>query len=263
MRRITRPPARRRSQTHGSAKRRRHTNFTAIALRRFGLKQFGAQQNLAALAFLFATFILVVLLAAPGYTIKSVDVVGNQGTALQDVQDAVQFAMGVNVFLLHTADVAGAVMRISGVEAADARVLLPDRLQITIKDARPEIAWISASLVYWLDASGVVREPPAGEPDRRITIKDLTGRSYQKGDKVDVDVVRAAQQLSVLMQRDIQVFEYQRDGEIIAVGNQGWRAVFNALGNLNLQADALQRILDSGRTIAYVDVRVPSMVTYR
>ena len=99
-------------------------------------------------------------------------------------------------------------------------------------------------------------------PDEKLTIRDVSGRLYQKGDQVDKSALDGASQLSMLMPREILEFEFLREGELTVVSNQAWRALFNTREDLGVQVSALRRVM-SNHSAMYVDVRVPNMASYR
>jgi hypothetical protein len=72
-----------------------------------------------------------------------------------------------------------------------------------------------------------------------------------------------AQQLSLLLPREIQSFEFQRDGELIVVSNQGWSALFNTRADLSQQVSTLQMTLGGVHVAGLLDVRVPGVVGLR
>ncbi len=215
--------------------------------------------TMAALAVLVV--LLLNLLTSPSYIINDIIVKGNQGTSTQDVQDAASFVLGRSAFLVRTSAVREAVTALQGISRAEVRVSLPNRLEITLSDTRPEVMWVAAdNVVLWVDKSGLVRDQAAVEQDRRIMVRDLSGRTYAKGDKVDAGALAAALQLGVSIPKYIQHFEYQREEEITVVSPQGWRALFNTHDSLEAQITALQRFLASGRAASLIDVRVPDRV---
>ena len=221
----------------------------------------GAQQSLAAFAIAGLMVILLALLVLPEYSVKTIGVKGNQGMSTDDLVAAVSFVRGSNAFLLRTQDIVAALRSLSGVEKAEARVVLPDRVEITVKDVRPDVMWQAGSQVVWVDNKGIVRDQPPVLPERKLTVTDLSGRTYKKDDQIDRLAVLGAQQLSVLMQRELAGFEFQREGELILVSNQGWRAQFSTRGDLNKQVDALRKF-QSSRSALFVDVRVPGSISY-
>jgi len=268
MRTTTRPAARRRSQTRSGRRSRRTTRSYVrvplqVGLKALALPAWGVQRTLAAVATVVLAVILVTLFVSPRYAIADVVPEGNEGVATQDVIDATAFARKQNAFLLRTAEVEAVVRKLPGVVSARARVLLPDRLLITVSDTRPSVAWVSGSLVYWIDQNGVVLDPQTVTTERLLTIKDLSGRAYRTGDKVDLAAIATAQNLMLKMPREVQGFEYQREGDLIVVGNQGWRAQFSTWGDLNQQVNALLYTLNTVRGISFIDVRTPDRVTYR
>ena len=129
MKTAVRRPARRRSQTKlGKRNSRRPKSYVTAPVRRAKFKlrlpSLGAQRNVAAFAVSCMIVVLLAMLVLPDYGIKQIVVKGNQGTAAQDVEDAVGFVRGRNAFLLRTADISAIVAKLPGVLKAQARISL-------------------------------------------------------------------------------------------------------------------------------------------
>jgi hypothetical protein len=259
-------PARARSQTRSTGRRSKpHGSYATIPLQRTArlvLPKLGMERSASLFASALLTVVLLALLVLPHYAVETIEIGGNMGTPTEDIEAAVEFAQGHNAFLLRTSDVVAAVMALPGVEKVTARVLLPGTLRLDLKDARPEVLWLAGSQALWVDSLGIVRDQPPVEPERKLTIKDISGRSYQRGDQIDKSALAAAQQLGILMPRDIQGLEFQREGELYVVSVQGWRALFNTRGDLEKQVNAVRRAVASITGITYIDVRVPEVISY-
>ncbi len=266
MKTTVRRPARRRSQTKLGNRSRRPKSYVTAPLKRvrlrFRLTSLGVQRNAAAFAAICLVVILLAILILPDYSIKSVIVKGNQGTATQDLQDVVGYVRGRNAFLLRTRDIEASAKTLPGVQQVKARISLPDRLELVVQDSRPEVLWIAGGQALWVDANGFVRDQPVIEPEQKLTIRDVSARVYAKGDQVDKSALSGANQLSLLLPREVQEFEFQRNGEVTVVSNQAWRALFNCREDLTVQVNALRRIL-ANHSALFIDVRVPSMTSYR
>ncbi len=262
-----RSTTRRRSQTHRTGKPSRGSGaYATIPLQkmaRIAWPALGVQRSAALFASACLALVLLALLMMPEYAISSIVIKGNQGTATQDLESAVSFVQGRNAFMVRSRDIVKAVMALSGVEKVQAHISLPGRLEIVVKDTKPEILWLTNSQSLWLDAQGVVRDQPATQPELKLTIKDVSGKVYGKGDRIDKAALAGAQKLSVLMPRDIQSLEYQREGELTVIGVPGWRALFNTREDLEPQITALRRTLATVPGAVYLDVRAPSVVGYR
>lgn len=260
-------PVRKRSQTHAVRRKSTVRQFSVAPikarLKALALPAWSIQRALAALIAVVCLFALLSLFVSPGWAITSIDVQGNEGVATQDIVDAASFVSGRNAFVLRTAEVVKAIKAIPAVTGVDVGVQLPDTLLVTITDTRPDVAWLSGNLLYWVDNNGVVLEPKAPTAERRLTIRDLNSQTYQKNDVVDAQAIQAAQKLMALAPKDIQSFEYQRQGELIVVGAKGWRAQINTRGSLNEQLKTLRKVLAALPAVTYVDVRVPSLPTYK
>jgi cell division septal protein FtsQ len=258
-------PARRRSQTRLAGRRpRRPGSYASIPFKRVArhlLPSLGMQRGTSLFVCLGLAILLTALMVMPDYTIKEINIKGNLGTPSEDLQAAAGFARGSNAFLLRTSDVVSAVMTISGVQKAEAHVNLPGRLEITVTDARPDVLWQTSSQTLWVDSNGTIYDRPPVEPERKLTVKDVSGRVYRSGDQIDKTVLATAQQISITMPHDIQGFEFQREGELTVVSNQGWSALFNTRADLQPQMNALHSTLNSGRTAGLLDVRVPNVVS--
>lgn len=255
------------TQTRRKTRSPRHSGSYAsiplAAVARVALPKLGGQRSLALAVSLCLGLMLIGMVALPAYAIGQVDIRGNLGTPTEDLYEAVGFAHGANAFLLRSQDVAAAVMAVTGIEAVHVQIALPGRLVITVKDAQPEVFWQTSSQTLWVDSKGVIYEQPAMTPERKLTIKDVSGKVYKKGDRVDASALSGARELNVLLARDIQEFEFQRDGELMVVSTQAWKALFNTRSDLEPQLAALRKTISSVPKVTYIDVRVPSLVSYK
>lgn len=206
---------------------------------------------------------LIGLLALPQYAIAQIEIKGNQGTPTDELRDAVGFARGANIFLLRSRDVAEAVKSVPGVEGVNVNVTLPGTLTIKVKDVKPEVFWQTNSQTLWVDAKGVVYEQPALSIERKLTIQDYSGRVYKRGDRVDQSVIDGARELSVRLGNEVKGFEFQRDGELTVVSSKGWKAQFSTRSSYEPQLAALRKTLSTVSGVGHIDVRVPSLVSYR
>jgi cell division septal protein FtsQ len=264
MKSVVRRPARRRSATRIARRNKRGVSSPlSVSLGKVSLPKVGARRNGMLVAIAFLGVLALSLLGLPVYAVSDIEVVGNQGTATADIQEAAGFVLGRNAFLVRSRDVEAAVEELSGVVSAEASVSLPGRVRITVTDTRPDVAWLSNGILYLVDRNGTIREQGNSDPAKMLRIRDMSGRLYQKGDKVDERAVQAALNLALILPREIQDFEWQRANELSVISGQGWRALFDTRDDLNVQVDALRRVLSSGRNATAIDVRVPSMPAYR
>jgi hypothetical protein len=261
-----RRPARKRSQTHLDGRQRQKRSgrsYASISLSRLALPSLGAQRSTALGAIAALVLLLVTILVWPLYRVAEVQVVGNQATATQSIENAVSYARGISIFLIRSAGIEQSVRSLTGVDKVDVHAVLPNRLVINVVDTRPEVVWLAGGATFWVDKKGTVNETVAARPEQAIVINDLSGRTYATGDSVDPAAVQTALQLKVMMPSEIQGFEFFRDYELILVSTQKWRAVFSTRDDLSAQVEALRQAASRVRAAAMFDVRVASMVTYR
>ncbi len=245
---------------------RRRGSYATLPLARaaaLALPKLGPQRSLALSLCVFLAVMLVGLLALPNYAIAQIEIKGNQGTPTDDLRDALGFAKGANAFLLRTRDVATAVKEVPGVEDVSVRVSLPGKLTVRVTDVKPEVFWQTNSQTLWVDAKGIVYEQPAVTSERKLTIQDYCGRTYKTGDRVDPSALSGARELSVLLGSEVKGFEFHREGELTVVSAKGWKAQFNTRSGLEPQLAALRKTLSTVQGVAHIDVRVPSLVSYK
>lgn len=263
---MTAKPTTRRAPVKPRLSRRRNGSYATLPLARaarLALPKLGPQRSLALSISIFLAVMLIGLLALPQYAIAQIEIKGNQGTPTDELRDAVGFAKGANIFLLRSRDVAEAVKSVPGVEGVNVNVTLPGTLTIKVKDVKPEVFWQTNSHTLWVDAKGVVYEQPALSIERKLTIQDYSGRVYKRGDRVDQSVIDGARELSVLLGNEVKGFEFQRDGELTVVSSKGWKAQFNTRSSYDPQLAALRKTLSTVSGVGHIDVRVPSLVSYK
>ena len=195
------------------------------------------------------------------FQVRSVDVVGNVLLGRAEVEQAAAVS-GANIFWIDRDQVAARVRALPLVQRVTVTAALPDDMQISIVERQPAAFWVTADQSYLVDAEGVILKAVdaetqqaracAGQPcDPRLaplpTVAQLDDRPLALGDRVDASALASSARLaSVLPGIGVQPvgFQWGRDAGLEVPTRDGWRARFDAAGDVDQQVVALRAIRD-------------------
>lgn len=103
---------------------------------------------------------------------------------------------GYHIFFIDPQEVAMRVVALPDIALAKVRIALPDQAIIEVQERKPHLLWQAGEEVYPLDATGAVLSPQAVEAT--ITIHDLEGQPLKPGERVDRQILRAAEAYQAL-----------------------------------------------------------------
>ena len=224
--------------------------------------------TLAALGWAFAT---------DTFRVRNVEVNASSNAVRQAIEDtlapgcpevapgAVQCAegqLGSNELTLSAAEVQRQVKAIPLVKSASVKTVLPDRLRIDVVERQPEVAWVVGTQVFRVADDGVVIDQ--GSPNGlKVVIGQVGGDPVKPGDKVDLDVIKAAEELQDQLPSTLGIpakrIQYSPADGLAVVTDQDLVAMFGPPDNLNLKMAELQRVVqlakDKKATLSFVDLR--------
>jgi len=141
---------------------------------------------------------------------------------------------GPNVFRVHATAMADAIRALPSVESAEVWVALPDRVEITVHERQPLLAWQTTESAYLVDIAGAILSvaPPGGAfpvvDDRREASASLT-----VGERLDEVDLAAARLLLTTTPADLGSSSSaltltidDEDGFSLVSAAPAWRAVF-------------------------------------
>ncbi len=219
------------------------------------------------------------------FNARSVGIAGNVLLSENEVE-RIAAVNGANLLWLDRRAAEARLAALPVVERVEVAPILPDRVDVRVVERQPVGFWISGDTTYLVDRDGVVlkaldgaSDAPracAGQPcDPRVAttfpvVVQADGQPVAPGMRVPVGVLMASARLAPLLaQADVQVqrFEWGRDLGLEAGTSQGWRARFDAAGNLEEQVAALQTIraylAREKRSADVIDVRFDNRPYFR
>ena len=129
----------------------------------------------AVLAALAGTAMYAVL-TSPRYAVQTVEAEGVQALSSMDVE-ALAAVDGQPIWFVEADEIAARVAQSPYVERAKARLVLPDRVQVTVLERKPEVRWLHNGVAYAVTWDGRVVDqvqPAAAEPLTLTTTDTLS-----------------------------------------------------------------------------------------
>jgi cell division protein FtsQ len=140
------------------------------------------------------------------FTITDVQVTGAQ---ILQPETVVELAgvTGQSVWFVDTTGITERLKVSPYVEQARVSVEIPDRIEITLVERRPEVRWQLGGTRYLVDATGLVLGVDSSLPlSNTLVIEDRSiDRLIKPSDRLDPDVLKLAQTLAVRLPQELQV----------------------------------------------------------
>lgn len=152
---------------------------------------------------------------------------------------ALPTAGSTNVFLLRTGDMRRRLESLPGIAAADVRVILPNRLVVSVTEHAPVLRVRHAGTTYLVDGEGVVLNTTTSDTQQAQALPLIDDRRVELGIPVEVgkaiDQTEAAAMLQIAALTPTLVGSTTSqlafsvddgDGFVVSAGPDAWRAVF-------------------------------------
>lgn len=94
-------------------------------------------------------------LRSPRYSVRVVEAWGTQALTTDDVT-ALANVRDQPIWYVETEEVAARIAQSPYVEHAEARIILPDRLEVTVKERKPEVQWMHDGTAFAVTWDGLV-----------------------------------------------------------------------------------------------------------
>jgi len=217
-------------------------------------------------------FVAVLALAAwcfvdSRFYIYEPEVEGNVLVSVEEVYRASGLE-GMSAFYLDRAKVARRIQeRIPGMNVARVEYRWPSRVLIQVQEQDVRFVWhVEGGPAFLVDGSGLVLKMDVGDRAGLLDIRDLDAKEYGLGDHVDRAALDAASGLHRLLPA-ATLFDYSRSKGVSWVNGHGWRVYFGDDQELAKKVACLRtladRILNSGGTVEFIDVRFVDSAYYR
>jgi cell division protein FtsQ len=232
-------------------------------------------------------------LGSPRYRVRVVGAAGIQALTLQDVA-ALAAVQDQSIWFVEPATVVERITQSPYVERASARLVLPDRLEVTIAERKPDVRWIHAGTTYAVTWNGLIvddrpqsvaqetitptdmlsgtdpsalaaKSAPAGAST--VTIVDTTpNRPLKVGDYVDADALELARRVSLRAPAELPApitrIEWDSGLGLSLIFGEGRQVVLGRSTDLDRKLATLRHLLADGTQFSYLDLR-PTTPYYR
>jgi cell division septal protein FtsQ len=157
---------------------------------------------------------------------------------------------GYHLFFIDPAQIAERVQALPEIRSAEVRCALPGELTIRVWEREPVFGWRTSSETFWIDAEGVLMEAN-GDYGETLVVEEQTSDERQAGQVVGGEIVRALQQMAVLLP-EVKRYDYgpgtglsfqTEEGAIVFLGTQDLEHRVRLLEALLREASAQGRRL--------------------
>lgn len=153
------------------------------------------------------TVITVYLFASYDFYVFDISVEGNEAVSSEEILEA-SGVEGYSIFFIDPQKVAKAMTSLPDVAEAEVRCRLPNRLSIEVRERQAYLIWLSGEESYYLDREGFVLSP-RDQTSLSLTLKDLGGGSLRAGDRINPQILEAANIYSSLLPQ-AKSFDYSQ-----------------------------------------------------
>lgn len=228
-----------------------------------------ATKVVALAALLWSSGLLYDVASSQEFRPARVVVSGNNLLGAEEVEAALSLD-GANLFQIRPGEVAKRLMALPPVAEAHVRLVLPDRMEVSVRERVPVAIWQTSDSSYLVDREGLLISSRL-DTRPRVVIQDQGSGPMAPGSRVNADAVGAAIALSELLPQAAgftpQKFEYSPEHGISVVTPYGWRAVFGSSKDLDWKVATLLAVRDhlaqAGARAELVDVRFSGRPYYR
>lgn len=177
--------------------------------RRISLLWLGRRRVKALSLSLLGVLILVTvyLFASYDFYVFDLSVEGNEAVLSEEILEA-SGVEGYSIFFIDPQKVVTTVASLPDVAEAEVHYRLPKRLSIKVRERQAYLIWLSGEESYYIDREGFVLSP-RHQTSLSLTLKDLGGGSLRAGDRINPQILEAANIYSSLLPQ-VKSFDYSQ-----------------------------------------------------
>jgi cell division septal protein FtsQ len=203
---------------------------------------------------------------APRFTVQNIHIEGAQALREQAVAD-MSGARGQSIWLVDTSRISERLKTNAYIERAEAYVMLPDQLTISVGERRPELHWRSGGSLYLLDADGRVLSADASAPlTNTLVIEDRTNRQIKPNDTVDPVALKLGRALALRLPAEVDLrpasIGWDGDNGMVVTTADHRTILFGRGEDIDNQLTILGALLKYGTPFTILDLR-PNTPYYR
>lgn len=247
-------------------RRARNTGATRPGPRRAVGSWASSGRAVSLVLLIFAIGGLLYIASAPRFTVQQIDVEGAQAMRPEAVAE-LSGARGQSIWKLDTASIVARLKTSAYIENASASLTLPDRLNITVRERKPELRWQSGTSLYLVDSAGRVLDSDASAPiTNTLVIEDSSGRPLQPNDTVDADALLLGRLLSLRLPAEYGLtpahIGWNQDRRMFITTADSRTIIFGTSERLDEKLAVLGTLLGDGTAFTTLDLR-PATPFYR
>jgi len=199
------------------------------------------------------------------FRVKEISIVGHELVSEEQINAATQLC-GASIFAIQPQRLAQLIpTRCPGVEAAEVRCLLPNKVIVQVAERKVQFVWETQGMRYLLDGSGLVLMP--GEViGPFVLIRDLDDVPIQPGERVDPAALNMVRGLQHCMP-EMTHFDYSRAYGVSITNELGWSIWFGLEGDpaykVGLMKSLVAQLSRQRVKVRYIDIRVDERPTYQ
>jgi cell division septal protein FtsQ len=229
-----------------------------MARRRISLHWLGRRRaNFLSLSLLgVLTVVTVYLFASYDFYVFDISVEGNEAVSSEEILEA-SGVEGYSIFFIDPQKVAKAVVALPDVAEAEVRCRLPNRLSIKVRERQAYLIWLSGEESYYLDREGFVLSP-RHQTSLSLTLKDLGGGSLRAGDRINPQILEAANIYSSLLPQ-VKSFDYSQTYGLSFTTEEGEKVRLGTGENAHFKVALLhalkEQLKEKGIKAVVIDLR--------
>lgn len=239
----------------------------------------------AALLVLLTSWGIYDALTSPRYHITVVEAAGTQALTAENVTELAD-VKGEPIWEVDPNEIVERVGQSPYVEHAEAQLVLPDRVEITIVERKPDVRWSHDGTSFAVTWDGLIVDSgpkplaatealsgtdaaPVPEEPAAITLEifDTTpNRPLKIGDRVDADALELARRIVLRAPEELPVpitrIEWDGGLGVSLIFDENRQAVFGRSDDLDRKLATLSHLLRDTTPFGYLDLR-PTTPFYR
>jgi hypothetical protein len=196
------------------------------------------------------------------FYIHKADIVGAVRLSPEEIYQASGLA-GLHILWARSAEIEDHILNeLPTLGSAQAKCSLPARCAIVVVERQPKVLWDDGGTLWWIDAEGVVFQPPLSSSagaDESVgwTVRGPLPRDEQE--RLDEDVRIGLKELWATGKDVASVFDYVPGRGLTFMDERGWRVILGQGEGMAKRLEVLDRVtanlLAQGLTPRFVDVR--------
>lgn len=217
---------------------------------------------------LLLALVLVSLLAyvfiSDSFYVYGVELSGNSLVSAEEIFQG-SGVDGYSIFFIEPQEVEHALSSLPDVRQAEVSIRLPNRMYVKVRERTARVIWQTGEERYGVDDEGIIL-PLRGETESVILIRDLDSTPRQPGERVDLEIVAAAEKYASLLPQ-VRTFDYSGEYGLSLQNEFGWRIYLGksegAETKVAVMKELAERLANRGSAVEYIDLRFQDSPLYR